>query len=263
MVAFSGANSNSGSLKLNGEWSSIESLPRYLFLCVRRADCAQQKAPSFEPIVNNRQTSHVTSFGFAFWQYCSWGKVFNILLTDHFLTFLYFRALGIWVLKNGKGQQKRQCNVACEPLYTLIFHQITVTCHLLCFRFGTDLPPLRTGHSVRRRGVTVRLPGWVDCGDSKWKHELFLEWQMQAFTPVVGRMNLIWHVATSAGPLISHFTYLSESTIQYWVEWNFVSSDRWRFLPQERAWWLGSRGWPLGWACVSCKGAANNQAEFL
>ena len=163
MVAFSGANSNSGSLKLNGEWSSIESLPRYLFLCVRRADCAQQKAPSFEPIVNNRQTSHVTSFGFAFWQYCSWGKVFNILLTDHFLTFLYFRALGIWVLKNGKGQQKRQCNVACEPLYTLIFHQITVTCHLLCFRFGTDLPPLRTGHSVRRREVTARLPGSIHC----------------------------------------------------------------------------------------------------
>ena len=202
MVAFSGANSNSGSLKLNGEWSSIESLPRYLFLCVRRADCAQQKAPSFEPIVNNRQTSHVTSFGFAFWQYCSWGKVFNILLTDHFLTFLYFRALGIWVLKNGKGQQKRQCNVACEPLYTLIFHQITVTCHLLCFRFGTDLPPLRTGHSVRRREVTARLPGSINCV-LKCRMKGCSGWQRQAFMPVGEITNLIWHAVTSAGTFSS------------------------------------------------------------
>ena len=80
---------------------------------------------------------------------------------------------------------------------------------------------------------------------SEWKCSS--GWQRRAFMPVAETMNLTWPAAIFAGPDNISSTY---------VIWSLYSFGFWhlRRISQERAGWVGSRGRPLGRACLSCQG---------
>ena len=77
-------------------------------------------------------------------------------------------------------------------------------------RLGTDLPPSRTGHSVRRREVTARLPGSINCV-LKCRMKGCSGWQRQVSMLVEEIMNLTWHAATSAGAANISSTHISKA----------------------------------------------------
>ena len=82
------------------------------------------------------------------------------------------------------------------------------------------------------------------CALSAEWNGVYQGWQRQASMPVEEIMNLIWRAATSAGLAPANILRLLFLAL----------AIHWRLIPQERAWWVGSWGWPLGWACVPCKG---------